>query len=125
LHGKLILPALPVGGQTGTRRFEMKTYTLTVRNDDEGFLGNDPDVIVNVDFDKSLEAYNQEVIAAAAKSYPDVEIIMDYGNYSGSSFLMTCNTGEQWDVQQMNDIQNDISDMIGEIYAQGNFWTEK
>ena len=101
-----------------------ENVTITVKNDDEGFLGSDPEAIAKIDVDRSVQNYNSELRGDLRHAFPGAEIILEYGPYSGRSVIVEID----WEnVQKINtdDVNDEIQEIVGRIYNNGTFWTEK
>lgn len=95
-------------------------YEITIRNNDEGFIGEESDE--NIDVDASVKSFNKLVTDAITAIYPDANVTMEYGPYSGRSLSIESDS-LLWST--INDMEEEISEIISEIYNNGNFWTEK
>ena len=98
--------------------------TVTLKNDDEGFYGSaSAEEIARIDHDASVNEFNQRVRASIHKYYPtdQMQVIFDYGPYSGRSIFIVSNDPEE----DEDAISDWIQEIVGNVYNDGLFWTEK
>lgn len=92
--------------------FPKMKLAITVKNDDEGFFGNDPTDNLNVD--ASISNYENELKEALTKAFPTAEITLEYGSYAGASLVLSDDS-----------IEEEVSEIVARVYERGTFWTEK
>ena len=95
---------------------------ITVKSDEDGFLGSDSDVIATINIDESWDAFCAAVRKALSARWPGVEIDMQYGPYGGRSVIVLLADGSDEDEDYAHDV---IQDTIGNIYNMGSFWVSK
>jgi hypothetical protein len=105
----------------------MNTYQdveITVKNDDEGFLGNDPDAIAKINVNKSVNNYEAELRAALAEAFPGATITLEYAPYSGKSVIVSSDPQRGYEIDE-GEISDEVSEIVGRIYDRGTFWDYK
>lgn len=97
---------------------------ITVKNDDEGFLGNDPQAIAKINVEKSISNYETQLRRELQAAFPGATITLEYGGYSGKSVYVSIDLEN---VQEINEdeISDEVDEIVGRIYDRGTFWQDK
>jgi hypothetical protein len=98
--------------------------SITVRNNDDAFLGSDPEAIAKIDVEKSVANYQVELKAALVAAFPGADITLEHFNYSGRSIIIDI---DYEDVHEFStiEISEDVTAIVERIYNRGTFWIEK
>ena len=102
----------------------METYDgieIIVKNDDEGFLGSDPQAVSEINFIQSISSYNNELYNELKLAFPRATFTLDYGPYSGKSVIILTD----WDNDRkinFDEISEEVDEIVGRIYNRGTFW---
>ena len=99
----------------------MKTTIILGQNDDS-FLGYDPDVIASVNVQQSKESYEKAVTSAINAVYPDfsVEFSWNENEYTG----IDCSELQEKYPDEWESIRDDIIEIEMGVYDTQDFWVE-
>ena len=94
---------------------------ITVKNDDEVFLGNDPAAIALIDVDKSVENYNTALRARLQAAFTGATITLEYGPYSGKSVCVSIDWDNVQEIRE-DEICAEVEEIAGQVYNLAAFW---
>jgi FMN phosphatase YigB (HAD superfamily) len=91
-----------------------KRIEITIGQELDSFLGNDPDAIATINIEASKESYEQAISKLAEREL-NVEIAIAWdGNNDTSEY-----EGDK------DELQSDIEDLVDRVYNSQDFWVNK
>lgn len=95
-------------------------FEITLGEDLDSFLGNDPDAIVQIDINASQDAYQAAVAQEVGRLYPEIKSVnFAWGGHTNY---------DQWQYAQDDPdksgdwMQYDLEDIEDRIYNRQEFW---
>jgi len=88
---------------------------ITVKDDDEGMFGSESTDGVNVE--ETISNYEDQLLARLSEEFPEAEINLEYGPYSGASIIV--------DGDDEDEILDAVTEIIGQVYNNASFWSYK
>jgi len=88
---------------------------ITVQDDDEGMFGSESTDGVNVE--ETISNYEDQLLARLSEEFPEAEINLEYGPYSGASIIV--------DGDDEDEILDAVTEIIGQVYNNASFWSYK
>ncbi|CAK0756310.1 hypothetical protein CCP3SC15_2150004 [Gammaproteobacteria bacterium] len=94
------------------------TISITIKNDDEGFYGSESHDEIN--HNATLAKYEREITKDIKKLYPTSKISHEYAPYSGKSIFV-----DSGDYATDGEISDEVAEIVGNVYNNGNFWVSR
>jgi|SRR3990172_4926248 len=96
------------------------TFKITIGEDIDNFLGNDPAAIALIDIEASQSAYEQIVAARIMQLYPEINRV--WFDWGGTSDYDDWAFSQDNPYQAADDFQADLEMIEEQIYNQQDFW---
>lgn len=99
----------------------LEKIEITIGEDEESFLGNDPAAIAQVDIEASKENFEKALRKEIRRRYPDLVVNFAWGGNSDYAWLMD----RANDREEYKYLQDDLEEIGDRIYNQQDFWVTK
>jgi hypothetical protein len=97
-----------------------ETYEITIRQDLDGFLGNDSESIAKLDIEKSQANYEKMIRKEIKKIYPNLIVNIEWGNVVSKNYLFG-----DFPMEEQENFQWELEGITERIYNTQEFWVEK